>query len=70
MVWSVSELKDKHQHTGLVGVCGVLQGVMVTVLQDVVFTGLKEACSWLEMWCMQGVFCKGVGKSMVSEPLS
>ena len=22
------------------------------------------------MWCMQGVFCKGVGKSIVSEPLS
>ena len=30
--WSVSELKDKWQHTGLVGVCGELRGVMVTVL--------------------------------------
>ena len=69
-VWLVSELKDRHWCTGLVGICGELQGVMVTVLQGVVFTGLKEVCSMLEMWCMQGVFCKGVGKSIVLEPLS
>ena len=31
-VWSVLELKDRHQLTGLLGVCGVLQGVVVTVL--------------------------------------
>ena len=42
---------------------------MVTVLQGVVLTGLKEACSMLETWCMQGVFHNGVGKSIVSEPL-
>ena len=30
--WSLSELKDRHLHTGLGGVCGVLQGVMVSVL--------------------------------------
>ena len=27
-----AELKDRHLHTGLGGVCGVLQGVVVTVL--------------------------------------
>ena len=42
---------------------------MVTVLQGVVCTGLKDACSMLEMWCMRGVFRKGVGKSTVSETL-
>ena len=68
--WSLLELKGSHLHTGLGGVCGVLHGVMVTVLQGVVLNGLKEACSMLETWCMQGVFCNGVGKSMVSEPLS
>ena len=31
-VWSVLELKDRHWWTGLSGVCGVLQGVVVTVL--------------------------------------
>ena len=67
--WSLSELKDSHLHTGLGGVCGVLQGVMVTVLQGVVVTWLKEACSMLETWCVQGVFCNGAGKSIVSEPL-
>ena len=36
------ELKDKHLHTGLGGVCGVLQGA--------VRTGLNEAWSILEMW--------------------
>ena len=50
--WLVSELKDRHLHTGLGGVCGVLQGVMVTVLKGVVLTGLKEACSMPETWCM------------------
>ena len=28
---------------------------MVTVLQGVVCTGLKDACSMLETWCMKGV---------------
>ena len=60
-VWLSAELKDKHLHTGLGGVCGVLHGV--------VGTGLNEVCSMLEMWWMCGVFLKGVGKSMVSEPL-
>ena len=57
-----TELKDKHLHTGLGSVCGVLQGV--------VRTGLNEACSMLEAWWMWGVLHNGVGKSMVSEPLS
>ena len=39
-VWLSAELKDKHLHTGLGGVCGVLQGV--------VRTGLNEVCSMLE----------------------
>ena len=37
-----AELKDKHLHTSLGGVCGVLQGV--------VGTGLNEVCSMLETW--------------------
>ena len=46
------ELNDRQQCTGLVGVCGELQGVMVTVLWGVVCTGLKDACSMLDTWCM------------------
>ena len=68
--WLLPELNDRQWLTGLVGVCGELWGVMVTVLQGVVCTGLKDACSMLDMWCMQGVFLKGVGRSTVSEPLS
>ena len=68
--WLSSELKDRHLCTGLGGVCGVLRGVMITVLQCVVLTGLKGACSMLETWCMQGVFHNGFDKSIVSEPLS
>ena len=68
--WSLSELNDRQQHTGLVGVCGELQGVIVIVLQSVVCAGLKDACSMLDTWCMQGVFLKGVGRSTVSQPLS
>ena len=41
--WSLLELKDRQWHTGLVGVCGELQCVMVTVLWGVVCTGLKDA---------------------------
>ena len=71
--WSSSELSEVNdrqwQCTGLVGVHGELQCVMVTVLQGVVCAGLKDACSMLDMWCMQGVFLKGVGRSTVSEPL-
>ena len=61
--WSSSELSevnDRQWHTGLVGVCGELQGVMVTVLWGVVCAGLKDACSMLDTWCMEGVFLKGV----------
>ena len=53
--WSSSELSevnDRWQHTGLVGVRGELQFVMVTVLQGVVCAGSKDACSMLDMWCM------------------
>ena len=71
--WSSSELSevnDRWWHTGLVGVCGELWYVMVAVPQGVVHARLKDACSMLDMWCMQGVFCKGVGRSAVLEPLS
>ena len=68
-VWLSAELKDRHLCTGLGGVCGVLQVVVVTLLQGVMVTGLKEACSMLETWCMQIVFCHRVGKLIVSEPL-
>ena len=37
-----AELNDRCQHTGLGSVCGVLQGVVIT--------GLNEACSMLETW--------------------
>ena len=37
-----AELKDKHLHSGLGGVCGVLHGV--------VGAGSNEACSMLETW--------------------
>ena len=53
--WSSSkllEVNDRQWHTGLVGVRGELQCVMVTVLQGVVCAGLKDACSMLDMWCM------------------
>ena len=54
--WSLSESKDRQWHTGLVGVCESLLGVVVTALQGVVCAGLKDACSMLEMrlnaWCL------------------
>ena len=51
------------------GVHDELQCVKVAVLQGVVCAGLKDACSMLDMWCMQGVFHKGVGRSAVLELL-
>ena len=57
-----TELKDKYLHIGLGGVCGVLCGVTGA--------GLIEAFSMLETWWILGVFLNGVGKSIVSEPLS
>ena len=53
--WSLSELlevNDRWQCTGLVGVHGELQCVMVAELQGVVFAGLKDARSMLDTWCM------------------
>ena len=70
--WSSSELSevnDRQQHTDLVGVHGELWCFMVVVLQGVVCAGSKDACSVLDMCCMQGVFHKGVGRSAVLEPL-
>ena len=61
-VLSSVELNDSHLHTGLGGVCGVFHGVTGS--------GLNEACSVLETWWILGVFLSGVGKSIVSEPLS
>ena len=71
--WSSSELSevnDRWWHTGLEGVHGELQCVMVAVLQGVVCVRSKDACSMLDTWCMQGVSCKGVGRSAEFEPLS
>ena len=39
-----AELKDRHLHTGLVGVCGVLHGDTGA--------GLNEVCPMLETWWM------------------
>ena len=39
-----AQLKDRYLGTGLGGDCGVLQGVVIT--------GLNEVCSKLEIWCM------------------
>ena len=61
-VLSSVQLNDSHLHTGLGGVCGMLHGVTGS--------GLNEACSMLETWWILGVFLSGVGKSIVSEPLS
>ena len=63
--WSLSKSKDRWWHTGLIGVCESLLGVVVTALQGVVCAGSKEACSMLETWCMHGVFHKDVGKSLL-----
>ena len=56
------ELNDSHLCTGLGGVCNVFYGV----------TGLgsNEACSMLKTWWILGIFLSGVGKLIVSEPLS
>ena len=61
-VLSSVELNDSHLHTGLGGVCSVLHGVTGA--------GLNEVCSILETWWICGVFLNGVGKLIVSEPLS
>ena len=64
----LSSLKDRQHHTDLVGECVRLQ-VDVAGLHRVLCTGLKEACSKLDTWCMHGILCKGVGTSLL-EPLS
>ena len=56
------ELNDSHLHTGLGGVCGMFHGVTGS--------GSNEACSMLETWWILGIFLSGVGKLIVSEPLS
>ena len=70
--WSLSELSEvnvRWQCTGLGEVSGELQCGVLAGLQGVVYAWSKDACSMLEMWCMHGVFRKGVGKSVL-EPLS
>ena len=59
---SSGELNDSCLHTGLGGACSMFHGV----------TGLgsNEACLMLETWWILGVFLSGVGKLIVSEPLS
>ena len=62
---SLSLLKDRWWHTGLAGKCvGSLADV--TDLWGVLHAGLKDACSMLDTWYMQGVFCNGVGKSSLN----
>ena len=56
------ELNDSCLHTGLGGVCDMFHGVTGS--------GLNEACLMLETWWILGIFLSGVGKLMVSEPLS
>ena len=70
--WSLSkllEVNDRQWHTGLRGVHGEPWFGVVAGQQGVMHARSKDACSMLEMWCMHGVFCKGVGKSAVLEPL-
>ena len=49
-----AELKDRHLHTGLGGVSGVLHGVTGA--------GLNEVCSILDTWWILGVFLNEVDK--------
>ena len=63
----LSSLKDRRHHTDLAGECVRLQ-VDVAGLHGVLCTGLKEACSKLDTWCMHGILHKGVGTSLL-EPL-
>ena len=59
---SSDELNDSYLCTGLGGACNVFHGMSGS--------GLNEACLMLETWWIPGVFLGGVGKSIVSEPLS
>ena len=59
---SSDELSNSHLHTGLGRVCNEFCGVTGS--------GLNKACLMLETWWILGNFLSGVGKSIVSEPLS
>ena len=59
---SSDELKNIHLCTGLGRACNVFHGVAAS--------GLNEACSMLETRWILGIFLSGVGKLIVSEPLS
>ena len=59
---SLCELNDNCLHTGLDGVCSALRGMTGS--------GLNEAFLMLDTWRILSVFLSGVGKLMVSEPLS
>ena len=59
---SSDELNNSHLHTGLGGACNVFHGVTGS--------GLNETCLMLETWWILDIFLSGVGKLMVSEPLS
>ena len=59
---SSDELKDSHLHTGLGGACNVFHGVTGS--------GSNEACLMLGIWWILHIFLSGVGKLIVSEPLS
>ena len=62
MFSSSDELNDSHLHTGLGGVCNVVHGVTGS--------GSNKAWSMLETWWILDIFLSGVGKLIVSEPLS
>ena len=68
-LYKLSEVNKRWQHTGLAGVCGEPCFSVLAGWQGVMCAGSKDACSMLEMWCMCGIFHKGVGKSAVLEPL-
>ena len=59
---SSGELNDSHLCTGLGGACNMFHGVTGS--------GSNEASLMLETWWILGIFLSGVGKLIVSEPLS
>ena len=59
---SSDELHNSHLCTGLGGACNMFRGVT--------WSESKKACSMLETWWILSIFLSGLGKLIVSEPLS
>ena len=59
---SSDEIHDSHLHTGLGGACNMFHGMTGS--------GSNKACLMLETWWIFGIFLNGVGRLIVSEPLS